>query len=127
MDKLTLANNINSVTKYCHDLASSAGWWSNLATGESLIGKRNRPEMLMLVVSEIAEAMEGLRKDKMDDHLPDRKMEEVELADACIRIFDYAFAHGYDLGGAIAEKLEYNSNRADHKIENRRKEHGKKF
>ena len=36
----------------------------------------------MLIVSEIAEAMEGERKDLMDDKLPHRKMAEVELADA---------------------------------------------
>ncbi len=40
--------------------------------------------------------MEGERKDLMDDKLPHRKMAEVELADALIRIFDYAGAYGYD-------------------------------
>ena len=79
------------------------------------------------MVSEIAEAMEGARKDKMDDHLPDRKSEEVELADACIRIFDYAHNYGFDLGGAIADKLQYNQERPDHKVENRKLINGKKF
>lgn len=37
-----------------------------------------------------AEAMEGERKGLMDDHLPHRPMAEVELADALIRLFDYA-------------------------------------
>ena len=32
-----------------------------------------------------------------------------------------------DLGGAIIEKLLYNSTRADHKIENRMKENGKTY
>ena len=76
---------------------------------------------------EIAEAMEGERKDLMDDHLPHRKMAEVELADAVIRILDYAGAFGYDVEGAIEEKLEYNKHRADHKRENRAKEGGKQF
>ena len=53
-------------------------------------------------------------------------MEEVELADTVIRIMDYAGRWGLDIGGAIMEKLEYNKNRADHKIENR-KLGGKKF
>ena len=39
----------------------------------------------MLTISEIAEAMEGERKNLMDDHLPHRKMAEVEIADAYIR------------------------------------------
>lgn len=82
---------------------------------------------LMLIVSEIAEAMEGDRKSLMDDHLPHRSMLEVELADAVIRIMDLSGREGLDLGGAIVEKLEYNKHRADHKLENREKENGKKY
>ena len=89
--------------------------------------KRNTGQMLMLCVSELAEAMEGDRKDLMDDHLPHRKMMEVELADAVIRICDLAGGKGYDLGGAIAEKLAYNAQRADHKMQNRVKDGGKKY
>jgi NTP pyrophosphatase (non-canonical NTP hydrolase) len=100
-------------------------WWHDHKTGERL--NRNKGELLMLIVSEVAEAMEGERKDLMDDHLPHRKMAEVELADALIRIFDYAGAYGMDLQGALDEKLEYNKNRADHKIENRLKVGGKKW
>jgi NTP pyrophosphatase (non-canonical NTP hydrolase) len=63
----------------------------------------------------------------MDDKLPHRKGLEVELADAMIRILDMAGGLGLDIGGALVEKLEYNSNRADHKPENRLKEGGKKY
>lgn len=63
----------------------------------------------------------------MDDHLPDRPMIEVELADAVIRIADLAGYLGLDLGGAIMAKLEYNRRRADHKLENRAKQGGKAF
>lgn len=122
-----ISGDINRAAEYCNYLATQAGWWTDIETGESRVGKRNRPEMLMLMVSELSEAMEGLRKDKMDDHLPYRKMEEVELADCVIRIFDYAHAHGYDLGGAMADKLIYNQQRPDHKPENRKLLGGKKF
>ena len=54
-------------------------------------------------------------------------MAELELADAVIRIFDYAGGFGYDIEGAIFDKLAYNAKRADHKPENRIKEGGKKF
>ena len=109
------------------------GWWTNLETGEDLTSKlgekpkRNVPEMLCLVHSEVSEAMEGYRKNLMDDKLPHRSMLEVELADAVIRILDMCGGLGLDLQGAIYEKLAYNAQRADHKVENRLKENGKKF
>ena len=113
---------------FCHNAAAKAGWWTDIKTGESTI---NRPhcvgEKLMLIVSEVAEAMEGHRKNKMDEHLPHRKSVEVELADAVIRIFDLAGAMGLDMGGAIAQKMDYNATREDHKIENRRAEGGKAY
>jgi len=116
---------IATAISVCHGASVHAGWYHDVRTGEPL--KRNKGEMLMLMVSEIAEAMEGERKNLMDDKLPHRPMAEVELADALIRIFDYAGAHGYDLGGAVIEKLAYNAKRADHKPENRLKAGGKQF
>lgn len=78
---------------------------------------RNKAELLMLVVTEIAEAMEGERKNLMDDKLPHRRMAEVEVVDAVIRLLDYAAGFGYDLDGALREKLAYNAQREDHKRE----------
>lgn len=92
---------LNDWTSEVH--ASNAHWWHDPATGVML--DRNMGEMLMLVVSEIAEAMEGERKDLMDDHLPHRKMAEVELADAVIRIADIVGARGIDLDTAIGDIL----------------------
>lgn len=109
----------------CHSRAWNAGWWHDIETGELI--KRNIPEMLCLIHSEISEGLEGYRKDLMDDKLPHRKMLEVELADAVIRIFDLAGGIGFNLGEAIKEKMEFNDKRADHKIENRRAEGGKKI
>ncbi len=115
--------NLNGYAQACH--AANQRWWIDPATGERL--QRNKGELLMLIVSEISEAMEGERKDLMDDKLPHRKMAEVELADALIRIFDYAAAHGYDLDGAYHEKMYYNVTRADHTHEARAAAGGKKW
>lgn len=117
------ASVINGLAKAVH--RNNKKWWIDLRTGEPL--KRNVGEMLMLVVSEIAEAMEGHRKNLNDDHLPGRSMLEVELADAVIRVFDLAAGLGLDLGGAFAEKMAYNLSRKDHTIEARLAPGGKAY
>lgn len=111
-------HSVNELVRLCHGLSVDAGWHEN---------PREVGTMLALIHSEVSEALEGFRKDLNDDHLTSRKMAEVELADAVIRIFDLAGSQGFDLGGALVEKLQYNSKRADHKKENRDKQGGKKF
>lgn len=122
---LQFAYQLNDMAAACHQAAVDAGWWHDLTTGEPLV--RNKGEMLALIHSEISEALEGERKDLMDDKLPHRPMPEVELADAMIRIFDYARAYEYDIGGAMIEKMLFNASREDHKPENRRKAGGVKY
>ena len=112
----------------CHKAAKQ--WWID-GDGQDVRSYPKKHLMtwiaskLMLSVTELAEGMEGLRKDKMDDHLSHRKMMEVELADCVIRCFDLAGGLGFDLGGAIEEKLAYNQERLDHKPENRHAVGGK--
>mgnify|MGYP001148853491 CR=1 FL=1 len=116
-----------TLTNACHGAAYRAGWWHDLQTGADLRGKRNFGELIALCHSELSEALEAHRKNKMDDHLPHRKGAEVELADTVIRIFDLAGGYGFDLGSAIAEKLAYNAHRLDHRRENRAKDDGKQY
>lgn len=116
---------VDVLMDYCHGQARAAGWWSDVNTGQDK--ERNVGEALMLVVSELSEALEGYRKGLSDPHLPDRDNYTVEIADALIRLFDLAGGTCNDLSGAFLEKMRYNANRADHKIENRRLPGGKKI
>lgn len=115
---LTEHMSIGQIQARIHQQNREMGWWDS---------PREDGTLLMLVTSEIAEAMEGFRKDLMDDHLTHRKMAEVELADAMIRIMDIAAFHGFDLASAIVEKVDYNRTRADHQPGARAEAHGKKF
>lgn len=111
----------------CHGASRDAGWWVD-KDGKSI---KDNPycfsNKLALIHSEVSEAMEGDRKGLMDDKLRHREMREVELADAVIRIFDLAGAYGMDLGAAIAEKMEFNKVRPDHKMANRKAAGGKSY
>lgn len=115
---------LNTIAGVCRVEADR--WWRNPLTGE-LLPDRNKGEMFALVHSEISEAFEAMRKDRMDDHLPNRSGVEVELADAIIRILDYCSNYNLDIGGAVVEKLLYNRVRTDHTNAARLAPGGKKF
>jgi hypothetical protein len=85
---LPTAAELRVLTYDIHQSNVRAGWWSNLATGESILHTRNRPEVMMLIISEYSEAWLGASDNAMDDHLTHRRMFDVELADAVIREMD---------------------------------------
>lgn len=85
------STNFNELSQAIH--AENAKWWIDLETGARL--NRNKGELICLMHSELSEAFEGF--DIQDDHLPNRHMFHVELADAIIRLHDYAGGFGYDL------------------------------
>ena len=114
---------LNKLSEICHE--ANKKWWLDLETG--LEKERNFGELIALCHSELSEALEGHRKNLMDDKLPHRKMVDVELADLLIRVFDLCGGYNIDLEGAFWDKMKYNAIRADHKIENRKLEVGKKY
>lgn len=118
-----MAEMINALGDVVHE--ANRKWWVDLHTGEPI--ERNFGELIALGHSEFSEALEGHRKNLADDKLPHRPMAEVELADVMIRVFDMARGMGYDLGGAMAEKMIYNASRVDHTAAHRLTENGKKY
>lgn len=134
--KNELRENVDFLVETCHDASRNAGWWHDLkldidlreeACRGSRFGKALVAEKLCLIHSEVSEAMEGHRKDMVDEKLPEFDAITVELADACIRIFDLAGALDLHLGDALVAKMAYNATREDHKLENRAEAGGKAY
>lgn len=79
-----------------HERNVKAGWWTDIETGEPK--KRNLGELLILFVTEMAEAFEAWEQQCQDDKLPDHPGFGVEMGDLAIRFADLA-------GAAFAGRL----------------------
>jgi len=94
--------------------AKIKGWWDIPSDHDGQHWEPNIGEKLMLVVTELAEAMEDLRGgvvlDKTYFDLDTKKPEgfPIELADTVIRIADLCGYLGIDLDKAVETKLKYN-------------------
>jgi NTP pyrophosphatase (non-canonical NTP hydrolase) len=95
---------ISELMYHIHQTATSKGWWEK---------DRDYPELLMLVVSELSEGLEGVRRSepRKSDKIPEFSEIEEELADAVIRIMDMCEHKGLRLGEAMIEKMKYNDAR----------------
>jgi NTP pyrophosphatase (non-canonical NTP hydrolase) len=118
-----LVKGLNESAKKIHENNKSKGFWSNGQSGQ------NVGELLMLIVSELGEAMEAHRKSNftnMSDfetgldafsnfgssfqaHVKDTF--EDEIADSVIRLLDLSAGLGIDLERHINLKVAYNLSR----------------
>lgn len=132
-------SDIKKLQEICHEIAIKKGFWSaenscprcfglGFIKWKAYRGKhvvcpfckgtkkqwknRNKSELLMLIVSELGEACEALRRN-------DRKNFAEELADTVIRILDCCEAFRIDLNEEIHKKIRKNKKR--------KYKHGKAF
>jgi NTP pyrophosphatase (non-canonical NTP hydrolase) len=122
-DYMDLRNAVNTVVFFTHALAHTGGWWDGVDKDDPLL----QAVKVGLIAGEAHEAIEAIRKDSADDHLPEYSGRDTELADVLIRTGDFAGAYAVDLGQIVVDKLRYNAQRQDHKPENRKKSGGKRF
>lgn len=103
--------------KAIHLNALRKGWWEDHSRlRDSNPGEADRlyqVSRIMLVVTELAEAVEGIRLgNPPDDKVKDYDSLTVELADAVIRVLDLAGRFGLPLPQAILAKMAYNEGRS---------------
>jgi NTP pyrophosphatase (non-canonical NTP hydrolase) len=116
-----------TLQKELHKDSYDKGWWHDTEGNDLRNHPFTFPTKAMLIVTEVAEAIEGDRKGIADTHLPQYSMKAVELADVQIRLMDLAEAYDIDLLEVILAKRAYNKVREDHQPKNRSKKHGKKY
>ncbi|MFC1709640.1 hypothetical protein ACFL2J_06270 [Candidatus Omnitrophota bacterium] len=80
----------------CYRIAKEKGWWDK---------ERSDGEVIALMHSELSEALEAMRNSHSKEAVAE------ELADCCIRIFDYCGQKKIDLKQALLKKIKINKNR----------------
>lgn len=114
---------IKQLSKQIHSIAVEKGFWDE---------RLNVGEKLMLIVSELSEALEADRKNHyaegvdigwmdsstdeshlLQEHFPEKIKDtfQDELADTAIRLFDLAYTMDIDLEWFIKAKMRFNATR----------------
>ena len=86
---------LNELSRLCHRIAVEKGFWEK---------ERNIGEALMLIVTELAEAMEAHR-------VQDQENFKEEIADSFIRLLDLCGGLGIDIEEEISRKSQKNKKR----------------
>lgn len=126
--------NINKIAKEIHNNAKEKGFYKDSLDLINFLKDNNAPQSmielvknlficqkLLLIQSEVSEAMEALRNSDLviDNEMWVKHSFQDELVDTTIRIFDLAESLGIDLEKSIDWKHKYNITREN--------KHGKNF
>lgn len=104
---------ISEMQERAHRIAVDHGWWPE--EGDHSAVDATIPKNLMLIVTEIAEAMECYREGQPMTWTDDGGKPQgiaSELADVLIRVADLCGAIGIDLEASVLDKMAYNARRS---------------
>ena len=101
-----MAVDINDISKTIHTVAVDKGWWDT---------PRSFGDVMMMIVTECAEAVEHYREGKELNKLwyEDTKPDGVpaEMADIIIRVLDACVQYDINIEESLVEKVRYNESR----------------
>jgi NTP pyrophosphatase (non-canonical NTP hydrolase) len=101
---MNVADALNYASFEVHEIAILKGWYDT---------KRDIPELLCLIHSEVSEALEAARTgNHPSEKIPGHSKVAEELADCVIRILDMASYLKIDIGNAVKAKIEFNRTRS---------------
>lgn len=113
-NKSLIVKSVKALAEDIHSVAKSQGFWKRNKS-------RNLGEGIALIHLELSNALEAMRVGSpANKHLPMYKQEEVELADAVMRILDFAEGNNLKVVEALFDRLELNR-------VSRGRQNGKKF
>lgn len=117
---------LNELAADIYEWSKTKGFWEVPVPpvlsqeGELYLARLRKTQKIMLVVTELAELVEGLRTvEGPSSKILGFTNEEEEIADAIIRLLDYSGAYGLRIGEALTAKMAHN--------EGRPFRHGKEF
>lgn len=118
---------LDELVRECYGNSERHGFWKDYKTTRAIIVKSQgacgpgtlagkyeldtKLHKIALIVSELGEAVEGVRKPGFDEHCTIFSNEAIELADVIIRIMDYCGAFGVPIGDAVLAKMRFNATR----------------
>lgn len=125
---MTRSEALNELVRSSHENSREKGFWFDCEDDGGGLDRaavaRAVPEKLMLIVTEVAEAMEAVREGDLDGYVVSGTLNVTidpkgkplglvsELADVVIRVADLCGALGVNLADVIERKAAYNATRA---------------
>ena len=113
--KMTLAKYyMGDLGQILHRTSTEKGWWTDRDELSKTPAGKVQVDIgcIALVITELAEAIENIRAGYTpDDKVPEFSGLEAELADAIIRILDFAEARKLRVAEAVIAKAKFNEGR----------------
>lgn len=107
MDHVQFIEQLSTVARICHEASAGNGFWETDHGVETDVMKS------MLIVTELAEMVEGLRHgNPPSDHIPAFTAAEEEMADTLIRMMDLWHKRGWRVPEAVLTKISFNYSRS---------------